>query len=348
MAKQKATISSIFGGDTIAKNIEENDNNYSKDLFLPNASNQPDRTYQALVRFVPNIKDPENCIIKKETCYLRHPLTNQGMSVDSLSSIGEKCPIKEMFFALHKLGDPRKSIFYCRQTYSAIVQVIKDEKNPENNGKLLVWRFGKTIYDKIMGEIKPAYGAPHNPFNPLTSRYFLVSVKVKAKFNNYDDCRFIDVPQNKPMAMINPETKENLGEVSDENTDAFMKWLDEFAPSLEDYKFKPWDAETKTFVHSVIDAVSNPNANRNPMVNQPVVESSNDDLFNAFGGVTSTPAVPKQEVQEPKPQPSTSSNNSILDDLLDSPVGKKEETADSVPGSLNIDDLISGMDDLPF
>lgn len=59
--------------------------------WRPSFRNAPNKTYTAIVRFVPWWQDPSNSILEKFSCYLENPYQpNTGRTVDSPSSIGEK------------------------------------------------------------------------------------------------------------------------------------------------------------------------------------------------------------------------------------------------------------------
>ena len=68
-------------------------------VYKPTADDGKDGTYKALIRFVPNSENPRNSLIQKYVHWLTDSNGN-GKLVDSPSSIGEKCPIADVFWKL--------------------------------------------------------------------------------------------------------------------------------------------------------------------------------------------------------------------------------------------------------
>jgi hypothetical protein len=82
-----------------------------------------------------------------------------------------------------------------RQRYISNILVVKDPKNPQNEGKVFLFSYGKKVFDKIQGIMFPKFaGAPKiNPFDPLEGANFNLVIEQVAGFPNYDQCRF-DAP----------------------------------------------------------------------------------------------------------------------------------------------------------
>lgn len=84
---------------------------------------------------------------------------------NSLQTFGEDCPVTEFCIPLWKkqketndkaLKDTLMQRF-ARASYYANVLVIKDGTNPENNGKVMLYEFGKSIYDILEKAQKPKF-----------------------------------------------------------------------------------------------------------------------------------------------------------------------------------------------
>jgi len=94
-------------------------------------------------------------------------------------------------------GSPEKQIaytFYRKKQYVANVFVIKDSVHPENTGKVKLWKFGVTVFNKLMSKLEndPELNIEGvNPFNLLTGADFIVEVATKDKRANYDNCSFM-------------------------------------------------------------------------------------------------------------------------------------------------------------
>jgi len=70
--------------------------------------------------------------------------------------------------------------------------VVSDPKNPDNEGKVFLYKFGKKIFDKIMESMNPEFEdeTPVNPFDYWTGANFRLKVRKVAGFINYDKSEF--------------------------------------------------------------------------------------------------------------------------------------------------------------
>ena len=119
--------------------------------------------YEAIIRFLPNPEDPANkSIVSKNTVYLENPLTHVKMEVDCPSTIGQPDPIQDTFFALRQSDNPvlknNSAKFSRRQRYASLIQVLSSKSEPNLVGKILVWRYGIKIHNKIYAEQNPPIG----------------------------------------------------------------------------------------------------------------------------------------------------------------------------------------------
>ena len=69
---------------------------------------------------------------------------------------------------------------------------MKDPTNPQNEGKVFLYKFGKKIFDKIMGAMQPEFEdeSPINPFDFWQGADFKVKIKKVAGYWNYDSSEF--------------------------------------------------------------------------------------------------------------------------------------------------------------
>lgn len=118
----------------------------------------------------------------------------------SLTSIGLNDPVSEFNSTLWNSGlDSDKELARNQKRrlhYIANVLVVKDPGNPENEGKVKLFKFGKKIFDKLNAVMHPEDDddeQPCNPFDMWEGRNFKLSVKKVAGFPNYDDSKFLSV-----------------------------------------------------------------------------------------------------------------------------------------------------------
>lgn len=79
-----------------------------------------------------------------------------------------------------------------KQTYVSNIYVVQDKANPENEGKVFLFRYGKKIFEKIKKAIEPEYegDAPFDPFHVIDGANFRLRQKKQAGYPNYDDSVF--------------------------------------------------------------------------------------------------------------------------------------------------------------
>lgn len=252
------------------QNLNEYDSLFSPQLDMGGTSNSSTEeyqvgadkgkngVYQSIIRFVPWHKNPNNSIIEKWVSWLVDPVTQKGRFVDCPSSIGKPSLLQDMYWKLKKsesvLEQKKADTFSRRHNFAALIQIIKDEQQPELEGKIMVYKFGKKIWEKINSELKPIIGDPHNPFDLLKGKGFHLMITKVSGFNNYDQSKFLD--KVIPFCMPNP--KNNKLETINGETDKSIvyKYLVENSPDLTKFGFKEWDQETYDYVTGVITAIT--------------------------------------------------------------------------------------------
>lgn len=72
------------------------------------------------------------------------------------------------------------------------ILVIKDPANPENDGKVFLYKYPKIIFDKWYGLMNPEFDdiIPVNPFDPFEGAVFRLRIRKKDGWRNYDDSAF--------------------------------------------------------------------------------------------------------------------------------------------------------------
>jgi len=118
---------------------------------------------------------------------------------NSLTTLGGKDPLGEYNRELWNSGDESLKEQVRKQKrklqYYSNVYIVKDPGNPDNEGKVFLFRYGKKIYDKVMDavngdELEGREGI--NPFDFWTGANFKLRVKKVAGYPNYDSSEFTD------------------------------------------------------------------------------------------------------------------------------------------------------------
>ncbi len=80
-------------------------------------------------------------------------------------------------------------------TYVSNIYVVKDPANPENEGKVFLYKYGKKIFDKITTAMQPEFEDEEaiDPFDFWQGANFKLKAKNVAGYRNYDSSEFAAV-----------------------------------------------------------------------------------------------------------------------------------------------------------
>jgi len=115
----------------------------------------------------------------------------------SLTSIGQNDPVSESNSVLWNSGiESDKAIARDRKRrlhYVSNIMVVSDPGNPQNEGKVFMYMYGKKIFDKIMDIMQPAFQdeKPVNPFDLWEDVTFKVKIRQVEGYRNYDKSEFV-------------------------------------------------------------------------------------------------------------------------------------------------------------
>lgn len=111
----------------------------------------------------------------------------------SLTTLDQKDPVSEYNSKLWNAGDQDGARKQKRRlSYYSNILVVDDPANPENNGKVFLFKYGKKIFDKIQSAISPEFSSDEafDPFNLWTGANFKLRAKQVAGYRNYDSSEF--------------------------------------------------------------------------------------------------------------------------------------------------------------
>ena len=115
---------------------------------------------------------------------------------NSLTTLGQKDPVSEHNSQLWNSGiEANKEIARKqkrRLTYVSNVLVIKDPTNPQNEGQVRLYKYGKKIWDKLNDQMNPEFEdeTPLNPFDLWEGANFKLKIRKVDGFSNYDKSEF--------------------------------------------------------------------------------------------------------------------------------------------------------------
>jgi len=193
---------------------------------------------------------------------------------NSLTTVGKDDPVGELNRSLWNSGNESDKEIARKQkrklSYYANVYVVKDASNPDNEGKVFLYKFGKKIFDKITASMQPEFEdeEPINPFDFWKGANFKLKIKQVAGYWNYDSSEFGRV---EPLLEDDTELEVIYNQVVD---------LSEFT---SDDKFKTYDALKKR-----LDAVLGRKQQLRAPDPEVVEEETLEDLSEGRAAVAST------------------------------------------------------------
>ena len=161
----------------------------------------------AIIRFLPAPKGEELPWAKLWSHAFQGP-TGQWYIENSLTTIGQNDPVSEHNSALWNSGVESDKEIARKQKrklqYYSNIYVVKDSANPENEGKVFLYRYGKKIFDKIMETMQPAFEdeSPINPFDFWEGANFKLKLRKVDGYWNYDKSEF-----EAPSALFDDDDK---------------------------------------------------------------------------------------------------------------------------------------------
>ena len=125
---------------------------------------------------------------------------------NSLTTMGQKDPVSEYNTMLWNNGTDSGKDQARKQkrklTYISNIYVVKDPSNPENEGKVFLYKYGKKIFDKITAAIQPEFEDEEaiDPFDFWQGANFKLKAKNVAGYRNYDSSEF-----SRPSALLDED-----------------------------------------------------------------------------------------------------------------------------------------------
>ena len=115
---------------------------------------------------------------------------------NSLTTLGGKDPVSEYNRLLWNSGNDADKDLARKQkrklSYISNIYVVKDPTNPQNEGKVFLYKFGKKIFDKITAAMQPEFEdeTAIDPFDFWQGANFKLKAKNVAGYRNYDSSEF--------------------------------------------------------------------------------------------------------------------------------------------------------------
>lgn len=114
----------------------------------------------------------------------------------SLTTIGQNDPVSELNSQLWASGSEANKETARKQkrrlSYYANILVVDDPSNPDNNGKVFLYKFGKKIYDMLEEQFSPRFESdePAIPWDIDNGKVFVLRMSQVAGYRSYDKSFF--------------------------------------------------------------------------------------------------------------------------------------------------------------
>jgi len=164
--------------------VDKSGNGQAVIRFLPEPGVDGDEALPFVQYWTHSFKGP------KGKWYIENCRSTLGMDVAD--------PVMEMNNWLwNTIGDDKSKEFVSKSTkrrlyYISNILVVDDPANPDNNGKVFLFRYGQKIFEMINSKLNPEFEGDDrvNVFDPLEGANFRLRAMKKDNFRNYDKSHF--------------------------------------------------------------------------------------------------------------------------------------------------------------
>jgi hypothetical protein len=178
--------------DKIVKNLDSGGARKEKDDRFWSLTRDKAGNGSAVIRILPPMGEDELPWVKNFTYAFKSETTGRWYIQESPTTIGLPDPVAELNSAAYASKDEaqiEEAKKRRRQSkYIANILVIKDPANPDNEGKVFLWKFGKKILDMIMAKAKPEFAdeTPLEVWDIDEGANLKLRIKNVAGYPNYD------------------------------------------------------------------------------------------------------------------------------------------------------------------
>jgi len=191
--KKSNSLDKLLGA-VQAENAPQEKKSYQDDRLWKPTMDKTGNGY-AVIRFLPAVEGEDMPWAKVWNHAFQGP-TGQWYIENSLTTLGQNDPVSEMNSAYWNSGVESDKEIARKQKrklqYFANIYVVQDPANPQNEGKVMLYRFGKKIFDKCMEAMQPAFQdeSPVNPFDFWEGANFKLKLRMVDGYWNYDKSEF--------------------------------------------------------------------------------------------------------------------------------------------------------------
>jgi hypothetical protein len=142
---------------------------------------------------------------------------------NSLTTLGKNDPVSEYNSQLWNSGiEANKEIARKQKRrlhFISNIYVVTDSGNPENEGKVFLFKYGKKIFDKLNDAMNPQFPdqQPFNPFDFWAGANFKLKIRNVEGYRNYDKSEFAE-----PAALFNDDSELEAVWKTEHSLQAFL------------------------------------------------------------------------------------------------------------------------------
>lgn len=240
----------------------------------------------AIIRFLPESEGEDMPFVRLWNHGFQGP-TGQWYIENCLSTIGKDDPVNELNNKLWNSttddnSEERQQVRKQKRKlqYVSNIYVVKDSGNPENEGKVFLFRYGKKVFDKLNDMMNPQFEdeEPVNPFDFWEGANFRLKIRKVDGYRNYDKSEF-DSPE--PL--------------SDDDAKMEELWKQQYSLNeiVDEKNFKPYD-ELKAKLYRVLGlSETSSSANHNTTAEEDEVDQELD-----MSSLSKEEPEPKMETQD--------------------------------------------------
>ena len=151
---------------------------------------------QAVIRFLPAAPENEYPWVRVFSHGFKNKSSGKWFIESCLTTLGQECPVCKANNELWNTGTKENQDIVRERKrklhYVANVLVIKDSKNPDNEGKVFKFKFGTKIFEKIKNAMQPQFEdeTPIDPFDFWEGANFKLKICKVEGYRNYDRSEF--------------------------------------------------------------------------------------------------------------------------------------------------------------
>lgn len=190
--KKKSKVSNL---DDLVKKLEDQSKkeSYRDDRFWRPEMDKSGNGF-AVIRFLPEVTGEDLPWVKFYTHAFNGP---GGWYIENcLTSLNQKDPVSELNTQLWNSGvESDKNLARDRRrklNYVSNILIVSDPANPQNEGKVFLFKYGTKIFEKIQEAMKPEFKDEEaiNPFDLWKGANFRLKIRKVAGYTNYDKSEF--------------------------------------------------------------------------------------------------------------------------------------------------------------